>query len=58
MMALKLNKGAHKIVFRYRNKAFTTGLIISVVCLIVFLGFVFSPKFIPVINRKLKKNQA
>ena len=44
MMALELTKGPHQITFRYRNQAFTLGLVISTACLTVFLGTVILPK--------------
>ncbi len=46
MMALELTEGKHTISFRYENKAFTVGVIISAVSLVTFLGIIFVPKFI------------
>jgi uncharacterized membrane protein YfhO len=37
MTALRLNEGKHDIEFRYHNKSLTTGIIISLVSLAVFL---------------------
>ena len=37
MVALNLTEGDHEIVFTYRNKAFTAGLTVSLICLAVFL---------------------
>ena len=46
MMALELTEGNHTITFRYENKAFTIGAIISAVSLVAFLGIIFVPKLI------------
>ena len=46
MMALELTEGKHEITFRYKNKAFTIGAIISVVSLLAFLGIIFVPKYL------------
>ena len=40
MVSLKLSKGQHNVVFRYENKAFKLGLMVSLVCLLVFVGLV------------------
>ena len=51
MMALNLTEGTHTVSFRYHNKAFTYGAIISAVSLTTFLCIVF----IPIIVKKRKK---
>lgn len=38
MIALELTEGEHSIVFTYKNRAFTFGTIITVVCLLAFLA--------------------
>ena len=40
MLAVPVTKGQHKLVFRYQNAAFTTGLIVSIVSLVLFVGLV------------------
>ena len=48
MMALPLTEGEHTVTFTYRNNAFTTGLLISLLCAAAFAGLIFlsysSPK--------------
>ncbi len=46
MCALRLTEGTHTITFRYRNKAFELGAVISAVCLIIFLLLIFLPKYL------------
>ena len=41
MVALNLTEGDHDIVFTYRNKSFSLGLAVSLVCLAVFLVLVY-----------------
>ena len=41
MVALELTEGDHEIVFTYQNKAFNIGLIVSLVCLLTFLGLIY-----------------
>jgi len=41
MVALELSEGEHEIVFVYENKAFNVGLVISIVCLLAFLGILY-----------------
>lgn len=41
MVALELTEGEHEIVFTYENKSFTIGLIVSLVCLLIFLGLAY-----------------
>ena len=46
MIAVDLTEGVHEIEFRYTNKAFDLGLIISLGCLVAFLAivaFVYKP---------------
>ena len=45
MVALELTKGEHTVTLRYRNKAFTTGLMVSLFCAAAFVAFLWpSPK--------------
>ena len=55
MVALNLTKGVHTVVFRYQNKAFTTGSIISVVCLITFAATIAVPKILSRRKGKFEK---
>ena len=41
MIALELTKGDHEIVFTYENKSFTIGLLVSIACLLIFLGLAY-----------------
>lgn len=48
MIGVALSEGYHEIVFTYHNKTFVTGLIISIVCLVIFAGLwllIYKPKF-------------
>lgn len=38
MVGVMLEEGPHTITFRYKNKAFQIGLIVSIVCVLVFIG--------------------
>ena len=40
MIGLYLTEGSHEVTFTYRNKAFEWGLLITVICATVFLGFI------------------
>ena len=40
MIGLRMTQGQHSISLRYENKSFSLGLIISLVCLVVFVGLV------------------
>ncbi len=40
MIALELTAGTHEIEFTYKNSAYTLGLLVSLGCLVVFLGIV------------------
>ncbi len=57
MIGLNLTKGTHEIVFTYKNSAYTMGLLVSLVSLLIFLGIiieVYGPRF-PVFLSKIKK---
>ena len=41
MTAVELTKGEHTVVFRYRNSAFTTGLLVSLCCTALFVAIIF-----------------
>ncbi len=48
MIAVNLTKGEHDVVFTYRNRAFETGLTVSLACLFIFLSVIVIdnyPKF-------------
>ena len=42
MVAVELTEGIHEVEFRYENKAFTYGSIISIGCGVVFGGIVLT----------------
>ena len=44
MVAVKLSEGEHKVEFEYRNKAFSLGWKISLVCAGIFLGLIWREK--------------
>ncbi|MBQ3214957.1 MAG: YfhO family protein [Oscillospiraceae bacterium] len=46
MISVQLTEGSHTVTFRYENKAFNYGAIISGACLIIFLCLVFIPRYI------------
>ena len=55
MASLALTEGEHTIVFRYRNNAFRTGLLISVVCVLIFAAIIVADRYMR--NRKGKYHQ-
>ncbi len=46
MMAVELTAGTHEICFRYKNDAFTIGVLVSVLCLLIFLAILFVPRYL------------
>lgn len=52
MVGLELTEGQHTVVFRYRNKAFYTGLLISLCCALVFAAIIIGNRYLR--NRKGK----
>ena len=52
MIGLELTEGAHTISFYYKNAAFEWGTIISVLCLLIFLGIA-----IPLYRAKYQKGK-
>ena len=38
MVGVMLETGEHTVTFRYQNKAFTTGLTVSIVCFVLFIA--------------------
>ena len=55
MCALNLTKGAHTVVFRYENKAFKLGSVISVVSLLTFVAVLTVPKLLKRRKGKFEK---
>ena len=54
MIAVNLTAGEHQITFRYRNKAFTVGLIATIVCALIFwgvAGYVYYPDYKPTLEK-------
>jgi len=54
MIAVNLTAGEHQIAFRYRNKAFTVGLIATIVCALIFWGvaaYVYYPNYKPTLEK-------
>lgn len=50
MISVELTKGQHEVRFVYKNKAFITGLLISLACFAVFMtivGIVYYPQYQP-----------
>lgn len=55
MVGLELTEGQHTITFRYRNSAFTTGLLISLGSGLLFVGIILLNRYLR--NRKGKYHQ-
>jgi uncharacterized membrane protein YfhO len=55
MMALALTEGEHTVTFTYRNKAFTTGLMISLLCAAAFAGLIILSRSSPKAKGKFEK---
>ncbi len=55
MIALPLTQGEHTITFTYRNKAFTTGLLISLCCTAAFVGLIILSRSSPKSKGKYEK---
>ena len=54
MVGVLLTEGQHTVCFTYRNNAFTTGLIVSILCLVIFCGIFFMKRLYPQIQYKGK----
>ena len=54
MIGVVLSEGEHTVCFTYHNSAFTTGLVISILCLLIFCGIYFMVRFYPQIQFKGK----
>ncbi|WP_302625583.1 YfhO family protein [uncultured Eubacterium sp.] len=50
-----LEAGTHDITFKYTPKGFMPGILISLVCLLIFLGIIFRTNIMEFINKKSKK---
>ena len=65
MIAVDLTAGEHEISFRYRNKAFTAGIFVTIFCTLAFWGvaaYVHYPDYKPTLDKwkaayDLKKRQ-
>jgi hypothetical protein len=65
MIAVDLTAGEHEISFRYRNKAFTAGILVTIFCALAFWGiaaYVYYPDYKPTLDKwkaayDLKKRQ-
>ena len=55
MIALPLSEGTHTILFTYKNTAFTTGLLVSLVCAVVFAGLIVLSRSSPKSKGKFEK---
>ena len=54
MIAVELTAGEHEITFRYRNKAFTAGILVTVFCALAFWGivaYVYYPEYKPTLDK-------
>ena len=54
MIAVSLTEGEHQITFRYRNKAYTAGLIVTIICALAFWGIaacVYYPEYKPTLDK-------
>ena len=55
MVGLNLSEGTHTVTFTYRNTAFTTGLLISLICAAVFVGLIILSRSSPRSKGKYEK---
>ena len=55
MVGLELTKGPHTITFRYKNSAFTIGLLVSLGSALIFVGIIVLTRYLR--NRKGKYHQ-
>ena len=54
MIAVNLTAGEHQITFRYRNKSYTVGLLITIFCALAFWGiaaYVHYPDYKPTLEK-------
>jgi len=54
MVGVELTEGAHTVCFTYKNNAFSTGLAISILCLLIFCGIYLMKRFYPQIQYRGK----
>jgi len=54
MIGIELTEGDHEVRFTYHNSAFTLGLTVSLLCLLVFVGIVFLVYYYPKLKGKNK----
>ena len=58
MIGIALTEGHHEIQLTYTNSAYKLGLVVSLVCLVIFLGIiaeVYGPKLTQITRRKKRK---
>jgi hypothetical protein len=53
MVAVRLGEGQHSVTFRYRNKAFTLGLLVSIGCGVIFVGLLLLNRLL--LKKRLEK---
>lgn len=56
MVGVELTQGEHTVAFRYHNRAFTLGLMLSLACTAVFLGlsgWVYKPELVKELLRRI-----
>jgi uncharacterized membrane protein YfhO len=53
MVAVRLSEGQHSVTFRYRNKAFTLGLLVSIGCGVIFVGLLLLNRLL--LKKRLEK---
>ncbi|MBQ2892532.1 MAG: YfhO family protein [Oscillospiraceae bacterium] len=54
MVGVYLTEGEHQITFRYRNKSYTAGLIVTIICTLAFWGiaaYVHYPDYKPTLDK-------
>ncbi len=59
MVAVRLSEGQHNVVLRYKNSAFTLGLVVSIVCLVIFVGLILLNRLLLIkLSKEIADNEA
>ena len=49
--------GTHEITFKYTPKGLVPGIVITIICLLIFLGIIYKDNIINLISNKSKNNK-
>lgn len=52
-----VSQGTHEITFKYCPKGFVPGILITIICLLVFIGLIYQDKIIELFKKKNKKTR-